>query len=144
MARKLGNDYHLWVDNGSGTYNRVKGQGSFSITRNGATIDISAKEDFPVAPMAPGMRTLTMSLDIIPDLPDTTGYGRLETLATATSPVANNFQVRKAGTAGSGSDVVFQCSMYITDWNTSGGQNEPIKVSASLVAAAVPAVDALA
>jgi hypothetical protein len=108
MARKYGNDYHIWIESSTpGTYNRIKGQTSLSLSRNGQAIDISAKEDFPYAAQGPGMRALNISFEIIPDLPDANGYTRLETQANAVSPTPFNVQVRKGGTAGSGSDVVF-------------------------------------
>lgn len=144
MARKYGNDYHIWIDNGSGTYNRIKGQTSLSVTRNGSAIDISAKEDFPYAAQGPGMRSLSIAFEIIPDLPDANGYTRLETVANAVSPTAVSYQVRKGGVAGSGSDVVFQGACYITDFNTDYGQNQALKVNGTLVASAAPTVDTLA
>lgn len=144
MARKYGNDYHIWIDNGSGTYNRIKGQTTLIVTRNGQTIDISAKEDFPYAAQGPGMRSLSIAVETIPDLPDASGYTRLETVANAASPTATNIQVRKNGISGTGSDVVFQGSVYVTDFNTNYGQNEALKVNATLVAAAAPTTDLLA
>jgi predicted secreted protein len=144
MARKLGNDYHLWIDGGSGTYSRVKGQTTLNVTRNGQAIDISAKEDFPYAAQAPGMRTLSIAVDIIPDLPDSLGYTRLETVAMASSPTACNFQIRKNGVSGTGSDVVLQASCYVSDFNTDFGQNSAAKVTCTLVAAAAPTTDLLA
>jgi hypothetical protein len=144
MARKYGNDYHLWIDNGSGTYNRVKGQTSSSVTRNGAVIDISAKEDFPYAAQGPGLRALSIAIEIIPDLPDANGYTRMETVANAVTPVPVNIQIRKNGVSGTGTDVVFQGPIYITDFNTDYAQNGALKVNATLVASSAPTVDVLA
>lgn len=144
MARKFGNDYHIWIDNGSGTFNRIKGQTTLSVTRNGNTIDTSAKEDFPYSTMGPGMRALSIASEIIPDLPDATGYTRAETVANLATPAPVAIQIRKNGVAGSGSDIVFACTVYITDFNTSFGQNEAMKVSFTLVNSAAPTTDVLA
>jgi hypothetical protein len=120
VAKKLGNDYRLWIESATpGTYNMIKGQQDLSINRNGATIDTSSKDDFPYGTSAPGLRSLSIPFALIPDLPDATGYTRLETQALAATAQAVNFQIRKGGTTGNGTtDLVFQCSMYITDFNS--------------------------
>jgi len=145
VAKKLGNDYRLWIESVTpGTFNEVKGGQDLSVTRNGATIDTSTKDDFPYGTSAPGLRQLSIAASVIPNLPDATGYTRLETQAQATSSTAINFQIRKGGSAGSGTDVVLQGSFYITDFNTSYGQNDAVKATFTLVAAAAPTTDVLA
>jgi hypothetical protein len=145
VAKKLGNDYRLWIESATpGTYNEVKGGQDLSVTRNGATIDTSTKDDFPYGTSAPGLRQLSIAASLIPNLPDATGYTRLETQAEATSSTPINFQIRKGGSAGSGTDVVLAGSFYITDFNTSFGQNDAVKATFTLVAAAAPTTDVLA
>lgn len=146
MAKKLGNDYRIWLESAvAGTYNEIKGAHDLSVTRNGSTIDTSAKSDFPYASQAPGLRAVTIASTFIPDLPDATGYSRLETLANATNAASPfNIQVRKGGSAGLGTDVVFQASVYCTDFNHNFGVNAAVQASCTFVAAAAPTVDLLA
>jgi hypothetical protein len=123
----------------------IKGQQDLSINRSGATIDTSSKDDFPYGTSAPGLRSLSIPFALIPDLPDATGYTRLETQALAATATAVNFQIRKGGTTGNGTtDLVFQCSMYITDFNSSFAQNDSVKATGTLVAASAPTTDVLA
>jgi hypothetical protein len=145
VAKKLANDYRLWIDAGAGTYNMIKGQQDLSLSRNAQQIDTTSKDDYPYGTSAPGNRQLSISASIIPDLPDATGYTRLETVALAAAPTACNFQIRKNGATGnSTTDVVFQGSMYITDFNDDFSQNAPVKKSFTLVAASAPTTDILA
>ena len=146
MAKKLANDYRLWIDSATpGTFAMIKGQQDISVSRNGATIDTSTKDDFPYGTQAPGLRSLSIPFSIIPDLPDATGYTRLETVALAATSTPVNFQIRKNGSSGAApADVVFQGSMYVTDFNSSFGQNDAVKVTGTLVSAAAPTTDLLA
>jgi predicted secreted protein len=145
VAKKLANDYRLWIDGGAGTYAMIKGQQDLSLSRNAQQIDTTSKDDYPYGTSAPGNRQLSINASIIPDLPDASGYTRLETVANASSPTACNFQIRKNGATGNNTtDVVFTGSMYITDFNDDFGQNAPVKKSFTLVAAAAPTLDVLA
>ena len=146
MAKKLANDYRLWIESATpGTYNMIKGQQDLSVTRNGQQIDTTSKDDFPYGTSAPGTRQLSLSVSILPDLPDANGYTRLETQALAASPVPVNFQIRKNGASGADpADVVFKGSFYITDFNHDLGQNNAVKATCTLVASAAPTTDVLA
>jgi predicted secreted protein len=140
LAKKLGNAYRLYIGDGAGTevFSEIAGQQDLSITRNAATIDTSTKDNFPYATQAPGLRTLSIAFNLIPDLPDALGYTAMETAAMATDATPVNFQVK------TGSTVVFEGSMYITDFNTSFGQNDSVKATGTLVAADAPTTDELA
>lgn len=146
MAKKLGNDYRLWVESATpGTYNEVKGGQDLSVNQSGGTIDTSTKDDFPWGTQAPGLRSVSISAAFIPNLPDANGFTRLETLANAASATPVNIQIRKGGSAGvSPGDVVFAGSVYVTDWNQTYGQNDAVKATCTLVAAAAPTTNALA
>lgn len=139
MAKKLGNAYRLFIGDGAGTevFTEIAGQQDLSISRSSATIDTSTKDNFPYGTQAPGLKTLSVSFNLIPDLPDAGGYGELESQALSTDPQPCNFQVK------TGSTVVYEGSMYITDFNTSFGQNDSVKVTGTLVAAAAPTTDTL-
>jgi hypothetical protein len=145
VGKKLGNDYRIWVESATpGTFNEIKGQVSTTINRSGGTIDTGSKSDFPYGTAAPGSRSLSIPFTIRPDLPDANGYTRLETLALAAVQAPFNIQIRKGGSAGSGTDVVFACSVYVTDFNTPMDQNSVVAVSGTFVAAAAPTTDVLA
>lgn len=145
MAKLLGNDYRLWVESTTpGTYNMVGGQQDLAINSQAALIDISSKEDFPYAAQAPGMRTASITCTCLPDLPDANGFTRLETLANATVPAAFNVQIRGGGSAGADpADVVFEGSVYATDFPKNFGQNAAVSTTFTLVIAEAPTVDTL-
>ena len=57
MAKKLGNDYRLWIESATpGTFNEIKGGTSLKINRQASTIDTSTKDDFPYGTQAPGLK----------------------------------------------------------------------------------------
>jgi predicted secreted protein len=145
VAKKLGNDYRLWIESATpGTYHEIAGQQDLSVNRQGQTIDTSTKDDFPYSSQAAGARTLSLPFNLIPNLPDANGYTRLETLALATVATPFNVQVRKNGSSGADpADVVFQGSVYCTDLNTSLGRNDAVKVTGTLVGNGAPTVDVL-
>jgi len=144
VGKKAGNDYRLWIDNGSGVYSEIKGQQDLTVNRDSSLIDTSSKDDGAYGTQMPGLKSCSINCEIYPNLPDASGYGRLETVALASPQAANNFQVRKGGSAGSGSDVVFQASMYVGNFNTAKPKNGVVGVSFQLALAAAPTVDALA
>jgi predicted secreted protein len=146
VAKRLGNDYRLWIEQtAAGTYAEIKGNQDLSVSRSAATIDISSKDNFPYAARAAGMREVSISASFIPDLPDTTGFGRLETLAQSTVSSAFKIQIRKGGSAGATpADVVYEGSVYVTDFDTNFGQNAGVTASCTFVASAAPTTDVLA
>lgn len=146
MAKKLGNDYRLWVESATaGVYNEVKGGQSLSVNQSGSTIDTSTKDNFPFGTQAPGLRSVSISAEMIPDLPDANGFTRLESLANASSATPVNIQIRKGGSAGvSPGDVVYAGGVYVTEWNQSYGMNDAVKATATLVAASAPTTNTLA
>lgn len=145
MAKKLGNDYRLWIESATpGTYNEIKGQTQLSIKRQASMINIGTKDDGTYETNAPGLKSLSIDVQLYPNLPDANGYTRFETLALTNPLPTVNFQVRKGGSSGTGSDVVFQASMYIGDFSTDMSKNDVVKASASLSLAAAPTTDVLA
>ena len=145
MAKGIGNNFYLWIESSTpGTYNLLKGQGDLKISRSSSSIDLSSKDNFPYALSAPGLRTLTMTCDIKPDLPDANGYTRLETLCAASPQAPFNVQVRKGGLTGASGDVVFAASMYGTLTGSNFDQNAPVSVSLELTLASAPTTDTLA
>jgi hypothetical protein len=145
MGKKLGNNYRLWIESTTpGTYNMLKGQGNLTQNNQAGTIDTTSKDDFPYGTQAPGTRQGSIAIELIPDLPDATGFTRVETLANAAVPAPFNVQIRKGGSAGADpADVIFQASVYCTDFPKNFGMNEAVKVNFTLVYAAAPTIDVL-
>jgi len=144
MAKKLGNDYLVWVESSTaGTYALVKGQQTVSISRDAASIDTTTKDDAGYGTSAPGLKSLKLSLDTIPNLPDASGYTRLETLCNASPQAPFNIQIRKGGATGGTSDVVFAGSVYGNISSTEFGQNDAVKAKVEFSAAAAPTTDIL-
>jgi hypothetical protein len=141
MAKKLGNDYRLFVQSAVvGTFNQPAGQGN--LTRDGSKTFTSnaTKDQEGVDTQSPGLRSISLKQELTPDLPDANGYTRIETLDK--SNAAEIYQIRKKPFATA--DVVFECSMYTNLDNTSFNQGESLKCGLTLVPAAQPTVDTLA
>jgi hypothetical protein len=144
-TKRLGNDHMLWIESATpGTYNLIAGQGNVAITRNSSTVDTTSKDDGKYGSGAPGIATLAVTLAVIPKLPDTNGWTRLETLSNASPQLPFNIQIRKNGAAAVTGDAVFQCSVYGNIDGTDFNQNAPVSGKVNLIAAAAPTVDALA
>lgn len=145
MAKRLGNDYLVWIESETaGTYNLVKGQQAVSISRDAGSIDTTTKDDAGYGTSAPGLKSLKLSLDTIPNLPDTTGFTRLESKCNATPQSPFNIQIRKGGPAGAmPADVVFAGSVYGNISSTEFGQNDAVKAKVEFSAAAAPTTDVL-
>ncbi|GEM_PF-2610829 len=141
MAKKLGNDYRLFVRAAGGaTFSQPAGQGN--LTRNGGKNFSSnaTKDTEGYDTQQPGLRTLTLKQDMVPSLPDPTGYTRMETLDK--SNATEMYQIRKKPFAEE--DVVFEAIMYTGLDDTSFNQGESVKVGVTLTLAEAPTVDALA
>jgi len=142
MAKLLGNDYRLWIEsNTAGTYNEIKGNTALKENRSAELIDTSAKSDFPYGTQAPGLKNMTIDATIYPDLPDTTGYGRLESQSKLSTPT--KFQIRRGGSTGASGDVVFEGSLYIGNFSTDYPKNGPVQCDFQLALAAAPTIDEL-
>jgi hypothetical protein len=145
MAKGLGNNYLVWVESITpGTYNLIKGQQGATISRSSSSIDLGSKDDNGYAASAPGLRTLTISLTVLPNLPDSTGYTRLETLCNASPQAPFNIQIRKGGATGATGDVVFAGSVYGNLDSTGFDQNAGVPVGITFTAAGAPTADTLA
>ncbi|GAA3254545.1 hypothetical protein GCM10020258_12360 [Sphingomonas yabuuchiae] len=141
MGKKLGSDYRLFVRAADGTaFNQPAGQANLTINRSKGFSSSATKDAEGVDTQTPGLRTISIKQDIVPDLPDATGYTRLETLDK--SNAAEVIQVRKKPFATS--DVVFECSMYTALDNSDFEQGSSVKASLTFQPAAQPTVDTLA
>jgi len=141
MSKKLGSDYRLFVQSTTaGTFNQPAGQGNLSIARGKAFTSSATKDQEGVDTQIPGLRSLSIKQEIVPDLPDASGFTRMETLDK--SNATEIYQIRKKpfGTT----DVVHECAYYTSLDNTDFNQGESVKVGVTLQPAAQPTVDALA
>lgn len=145
MAKKLGNDYRLWIEGDTpGTLAEIKGQTTLRISRQTGSVDTSTKDDYPYGTQAPGLKTLTIDCEFYPNLPDATGYTVLEDAANAETTTAKKFEIRKGGSAGDTDDVVFAASMYIGNFDTDYSKNDVVKCTCQLTLESAPTVDVLA
>lgn len=141
MAKKLGNDYRLFLRGSDGTtFSQPAGQGN--LTKNGGKNFSSnaTKDTEGYDTQQPGLKTLTLKQDLIPSLPDPTGYTRMETLDK--SNATEVYQIRKKPFAAT--DVVFEAAMYTGLDDTGFNQGASVTVGVTLTLAEAPTVDALA
>lgn len=135
-----GNDYRLFVGNADGSqFAQPAGQGN--LTRNGGRNFTSnaTKDTEGYDTQTPGLRTLTLTLQLTPSLPDENGYTRMEALNISDEEAI--YQIRKKPFAED--DVVFAASMYTTLDDTAYNQGESVTVGTTLTLAATPTVDKL-
>lgn len=139
MAKKLGNNYRLQIESAvPGTYNQIAGQQNLSVNRSAQTIDTTTKDEFPYGSAAAGSRSISIPFTLIPNLPDANGYDRLRTLSADVDP----FNIRIIDTADS-DNVVFECSVYVTDRGNGLDANAAAGATGTFVNAAPPVTDDL-
>ncbi|UAK23669.1 phage tail tube protein [Sphingomonas nostoxanthinifaciens] len=145
MAKGLGNNYLLWVESATpGTFTLLKGQQGGKVNRSTSDIDLSTKDNQGYGSSAPGLKTWSIDLTLLPDLPDTLGYTRLESLCNANPLLPFNIQIRKGGQAGAVGDVVFAGSVYGNLDSTDFGQNSGVPVAVKLSGNGAPVTDTYA
>ncbi len=139
----LGNNYLAWFESAvAGTYNALKGQGTYSETRSQPEIDTSSKDTTGYSTGAFGAIAYKGSLDVRVNLPDAV-YSRLETVANAQgTPI--NFQIRSKGAAGAIGDAIFAASVYPSITSRNFNKDGTVDVKLSLSLAAAPTIDTLA
>jgi hypothetical protein len=141
MAKKLGHEYKLYVDNGSGVFNPIAGEVGFS--RDGSTtlIDTSSKGTGQFATQAPARKTLVITVTGKKDLPDANGLERAYALQKVYPQVAATWQIRKDPF--SGSDVIFAGSMYVSNFSDDSPDVDNATFSFQLTCASAPTTDLL-
>ncbi len=145
MGKKYGNDYRVWVLGADGlTWSEVKGQTESEIDESSSPIDTTTKDNFPYGTSGPGPRSITLTLGLIPDLPDANGYTRLESLAKALTATTVKLQIRKAGSAGAAADAVHECEWHVTARPRSFPMNGTTGARFTFANAAAPTIDTLA
>jgi len=141
MGKKLGSDYRLFLQSAvAGTFNMPAGQGNLNIQRGKGFSSSATKDTEGVDTQTPGLRTLSIKQELIPDLPDANGYTRMETLDKSND--TEIYQIRKKPFAVG--DVVFEGSFYTALDNTDFEQGGSVKAGVTLQPAAQPTVDLLA
>jgi len=112
MANRLGHEYKLFVDNGSGAYTAVAGQTELTLDQPQDLIDVTAKGD-PLKIRAPGRPDFTAQVSGFVRVPDPNGYERLNAMRIAQTAV--NVQVRF--TPFGSTDLVFAGPVYVSNLN---------------------------
>jgi len=141
MANRLGHEEKIFVDNGSGTYTEIAGQTSYDASRPTQFIDQSSKTTGRISLKAPGRQDFTMTVTGKKIVPDANGLERVFALTQVYPQVAGNFQIRV--TPFTGSDVRFQCSMYVGNFKETGPDQDNTTYSFDLTCAAAPSIDTL-
>jgi hypothetical protein len=140
MPKLSANNYRVYIESATpGAFNEVAGQISVTVDRgevNFSNIDKAST----VETTARAMRNYAVSMEYRPDLPDTNGHTRLETLFA--NGAANGVQVRKSPFAGG--DVVFACSMRVGAMNFGSPLNDVNTINATFASLAAPSTDLLA
>jgi hypothetical protein len=143
MAVLLGNQYLAWIESATpDEYNPIKGQGTFTETRNPQEIDTSDKTTEGFNTGAYGNIAWKGELDVKVKLPDANGYTRLETQCNA--GVAFGFQIRKGGLAGILTDAIFAASVYGAITGRTFNMDGTVDVKVGFTLAEAPTVDQLA
>lgn len=144
MAKTLGSEYRLWVKAASGdTFNLLKGETTLKISRQRSGVPAATKDDWPNEPELPGGRKITITVECLPDLPDATGYSRMETIMAGNAP--EEFQIRKGGVDGEApADVVFHAEMNVSGNDTDTNRGETTKASWTLTLGGTVTKDQLA
>ncbi len=142
MPKKLGNDLRLWIEgSAAGVFAEILGQQDVSVSGDQQFIDTSTKDTGQYATQAPSQRTTSISLDLVPDFPDASGYGRLLSLANASAPTPFRIQLREAPFAAG--NVVFDAPVYVGSFNRTGPRNGVRSCSVTFGLASAPTVDNL-
>jgi predicted secreted protein len=145
MGKRLANECMVWIESTTpATYNLIKGQQGATINRNAGSVDLTTKDNSGYGATAPGIRNWSIDLSVIPDLPDATGYTRLETLCNAAVLAPFNIQIRKGGAAGTGTDVIFAGSVYGNLDSTGLDLNSGVGVKVTLQGNGAPTTDVMA
>lgn len=137
------NKYLLWAGDGAGpeVFAAPAGQVGIEWTRSSAKVDQTVKTStYEVG--RPGVKSISLSLDLKVSLPDANGYTRLETAHKAGTAI--NIQIRKDGATGADDDKVFAASVYVADIQLSGPQGGDVTAKISFMLAADPTTDTLA
>jgi hypothetical protein len=144
MAKSDASFDWLWVQSSVvATFNAPKGQSNLSHSTSRSTIETSDKQSYPDKTYLPTERDRSVSLSIRPDFPDTNGVQRMQTLYD--SGTAEVYQIRSGGAAGvDPGDVIFECSMVITQFSKTHNKGELRSIDIMLMPAAAATVDALA
>lgn len=141
MAKKLGQEYQLFIDDGAASFNAIAGQ--TGLTRDGSTelIDQSSKTTGQFSVQAPGRKALSITCPGKVDLPDADGLERVHTLQKAYPQVAETYQIRVDPFGDT--DVVFQADMYISNFSMDDPDQDNSTYSFQLTLAAAPTTDLL-
>jgi hypothetical protein len=139
MARRLGQDYKLFVDDGAGTFNAIAGEVSLQQGRTTNLIDQSAKGDGAYAVQAAGKTQVTITCSGKLQVPDPNGIERVHTLSK--NRTAGAFQIRLDPWASD--DVLFAASMFASNFSMGADDDDNATFSFQATLAAPPTVDLL-
>jgi hypothetical protein len=140
-TRHLGSDYRLYVSDGAGGYNLAAlVQSDLTMPSPQDLIDQSGKGDVYKV-KTPGRPDRTITCTGVQVYPDTNGLERVYSLFKAVPQAPVTFQVRNSPF--SSGDVVFEASMFISNFSRTAPDQQNATFSFELSLAAAPTVDLL-
>jgi hypothetical protein len=143
MAKKLGHQYKVFVGDGTTAEEFTQIAGQTGLTRDGSTalIDQSSKTTGQIAIQAPGRKTLTLTVTGKLEVPDASGLEVVYAQQQVYPQVAANYQIRVDPFADDLDDLVFQASMYVSNFSTDDPDQDNSTYSFQLTCAESPTVD---
>jgi predicted secreted protein len=136
MAKLDANLYQCFIESSTaGTFNVIKGQRGSTIGKSLNTYSVATKDSGGWDINAAGLMTADMSVELVPDLPDSTGFTRCETLHAAKTVTRVQWKF--------GSTVVFDAPVLISNINNDFPFNDAVGAQISFVLAGAPTVNAL-
>ena len=137
MAKLDGNLYRCFIESASaGVFNEIKGQRNSEIGSALATYSVATKDSGGWDINAAGLLTASLSVELVPDLPDATGYTRCETLHNTKASARVQWRA--------GATIVFDAPVLIASINDSYAFNDAVGSQISFVLTGAPTVNLMA
>ena len=137
-----GNNYRAFIESATaGTFNQIAGQRSLSYDTSLATYSTATKDSGAFDINGAGLLSLSLSVEVVPNLPDANGFTRCETLHNTRVNTAR-VQVRKSPF--SGSDIVFDAPILVTGIPKGAPFNDTVSGPLTFALSGAPTVNTLA
>lgn len=137
MAKLDGNLYRCFIESATlGTFNEIKGQRSSSLGTSLATYSVATKDSGGWDINGAGLLTADMSVELVPDLPDATGYTRCETLHNTKASARVQWRT--------GATIVFDAPVLITQIDDAYPFNDAVGCQITFALTGAPTVNLMA
>lgn len=136
MAKLDANLYRCFIESATaGTFNEIKGQRGSDVTTSLDTYSVATKDSGNWDINAAALLKADLSVELVPDLPDSTGYTRCETLFAARTVTRVQWK--------QGATIVFDAPVLITSINRNYPFNDAVGVQINFALTGAPTVNAL-